>query len=315
MARRPGFVGIDVAQAWLDVAVRPGGDTWRVAHDGGGIAAIVAELAARHPTLIAREATGGREALLALELGLAGLPVAVVNPRQVRDFARATGQLAKTDRLDAAVLAHFAEAVRPPPRSLPDPALRELQALVTRRRQVHEMLTAERNRRQTAVPALHPAIDEVIAVLGRQLGELDRALRHALRTSPLWQAESTLLQSVPGVGPVLTATLIAGLPELGHRSGKEIAALVGVAPLACDSGGHAGPRHIWGGRAHVRAVRSMATLVATVHNPVIAATDAHLLTAGKRKKVALTACLRKLLSILNAMVRDGAPWQPALHGA
>lgn len=302
------FVGIDVSQARLDVAVRPSGAVWQVANDETGLAALGARLTALHPTLIVLEATGGLEALAALDLGTVGLPVAVVNPRQVRDFARATGQLAKTDRLDAQAIAHFAEAVRPEPRPLPDASARELQALVARRRQVQAMLVAERNRHRTALAAVRPLIEEVIAVLAGQVGALDRDLARALRESPLWHEQARVLRSVPGVGPVLTATLLASLPELGTLDRKQIATLVGVAPLARDSGTHQGPRRIWGGRAQVRATLYMAALRATVVNPVIRTFYARLLAAGKKKKVALTACMHKLLIILNAMLRDGSCW-------
>ena len=315
MSAAPCFVGIDVSQARLDVAVRPSGALWQVANDEAGLAELGARLAALRPTLIVLEATGGLEALAALDLGTAGLPVAVVNPRQVRDFARATGQLAKTDRLDAQAIAHFAEAVRPVPRPLPDERARELQALVARRRQVQAMLVAERNRRRTALAEVRPLIDEVIAVLAAQVGGLDRELARALRESPLWQAPERVLRSVPGVGPVLTATLLASLPELGTLDRKRIATLVGVAPLARDSGKHQGPRRIWGGRAQVRATLYMATLRATVVNPVIRAFYARLLAAGKKKKVALTACMRKLLLILNAMLRDRTLWKEVVAHA
>jgi transposase len=307
------FVGIDVSKDWLDVAVRPGGEPWRESNDATGIAAVVARLAKLAPTLVVLEASGGCEALVALELGTAGLALAVVNPRQVRDFARAIGQLAKTDRLDAAVLAHFAEAVRPEARPLPDAQTRELQALVTRRRQLQELLVAERNRRRVAPAILHASLDEHIAWLRARVAELDRDLTRMLHASPLWQAEERLLRSVKGVGPVTAATLIACLPELGTLNRQGIAALVGVAPLARDSGKHKGERHIWGGRAHVRSVLYMAALVASRANPVIQPFYERLVATHK-KKVALTACMRKLLVILNAMKRDGTRWDPT-HAA
>jgi len=309
MAAAPVFVGIDVAKHHLDIAVRPGADEpWRVAHDDAGIAALLARLATRRPTLIVLEATGGLEALVAAELATAGLPVAIVNPRQVRDFARASGRLAKTDRLDAQAIAHFAEALRPVPRPLPDDDARDLAALVARRRQVQGLLVAERNRRATARPVVRRQIDEVIALGERQVKALDRELARAIQRSPLWQAKAALLLSVPGVGPIVTATLLAGLPELGTLDRKRIATLVGVAPLARDSGRQQGSRRIWGGRAPVRAVLYMATLTAIRTNPVIRAFYQRLLAAGKKRKVALTACMRKLLLILNAMLRDGTAW-------
>jgi transposase len=305
------FVGIDVASEWLDLAIRPGGAIWRVANDADGVAAAVARLTEVAPTLIVLEATGGYETLVALELGSVGLPVAVVNPRQVRDFARATGQLAKTDRLDAAILARFAAAVRPEPRPLPDDERRELQALVARRRQLQAMATAERNRRRTAPAVLHASLDEHLAWLDRQVDDLDRTLTRTLRASPLWRAEADLLRTVKGVGPVLAATLIADLPELGTLDRKRIAALVGVAPLARDSGARHGARRIGGGRGDVRAVLYMATLSAIRYNPAIPTFHARLIAAGKQPKVAITACMRKLLTILNAVKRDRAVWDPA----
>ncbi len=310
MVKQLRYVGIDVAKAWLDVAVGATGEPWRVTTDEAGIAAVVARLGGGPPTLVVLEATGGLEAVVAVELAAAGVAVAVVNPRQVRDFARATGQLAKTDRLDARVLARFGEAVRPAARPLPDAATRELQALVARRRQVQAMLVAERNRRSVALPVVRLAIDEVIALLRRQVADLDRELARALRRSPLWRAEEELLRSVPGVGPVLAATLVAGLRELGTLDGKQIAALVGVAPLARESGRRTGPRRIWGGRAHVRAALYMATLSAVRWNPPVRALYERLLAAQRPTKVALTACMRKLLVILNAVVRDGTRWDP-----
>lgn len=313
MSTRHPFVGIDVAKDHLDVASRPGDAPWRVAHDRAGIAELVARLSRLRPRLVVLEATGGLETLVALELGTAGVPVAVVNPRQVRDFARATNVLAKTDRLDARVLAHFAEATRPVPRPMPDAATRELQALVSRRQDLQGMLVAERNRRSGAHPTLQAALDEHIAWLRRQVDDLDRTLDQTLRASPLWRAQDDLLQSVKGVGPVLSATLLAGLPELGTLDRHAIAALVGVAPFARESGRQAGQRHIWGGRAQIRAPLFMATLAAVRSNPVIHACYARLVDAGKPHKVALVACMRKLLTILNAMVRDGTHWQPALQ--
>lgn len=304
------FVGIDVSEDWLDVAVRPDGTTWRTANDAEAIAALVTRLSPLTPTLVVLEATGGCEAPVALEFGLAKLPVAVVNPRQVRDFARATGQLAKTDRLDAAILAHFAEAIRPAPRPLPDEATRKLQALVARRRQLQGMLVAERNRRRVAEDAIRPSLDEHIAWLRQRVADLDDELARELQSSPLWRAEADLLRSAKGVGPVLAATLIADLPELGTLNRQQIAALVGLAPLARDSGKHRGQRHIWGGRGDIRAVLYMATLSAVRHNPPIQVFYDRLIDHGKPFKVAITACMRKLLVTLNALKRDGALWDP-----
>ena len=308
-------VGIDVSAAGLDVAARPGGAAWAVANDEAGAAALVARLRGLAPALVVLEATGGLELPAVGALAAAGLPVAVVNPRQVRDFARATGTLAKTDRLDAAVLARFAEAVRPAPRPLPDADARELAALLARRRQVVEMLTAERNRRRAAAGRVRAQIEAHLAWLAGQLDELDRELAAAVRASPAWRAKEDLLRGVPGVGPVLALTLLAGLPELGRLDRRGIAALAGVAPLNRDSGALRGKRAVWGGRAPVRAALYMAAVVAARHNPVIRAFYGRLVAAGKPKKVALTACMRKLLTILNAMLRDGAPWEAARHTA
>lgn len=255
------------------------------------------------------EATGGFEHVIVAAVASAGLPVVVANPRQVRDFGRAIGQLAKTDRIDAALLALFAERVRPEPRPLPDAAAQALEAVLTRRRQLLEMLTAERNRLGFArAPQIRRGIQQHIRWLERQLVDVDRDLAHAIQASPVWRATEDLLRSVPGIGPIVSRTLIGELPELGRLSRKQIAALVGVAPLARDSGTLRGKRLIWGGRAAVRAVLYMGALVATRHNPVIRAFYQKLRTAGKPAKVALTACMRKLLVILNAMVRTETPW-------
>jgi len=302
------FVGVDVSQAHLDVALRPSGETWHVAHDEPGIAALGARLRDLRPALVVLEATGGVEVPLVGALAAAGLPVAVVNPRQIRDFARATGKLAKTDRLDAVALARFAEAVRPEPRPIPDAAARALAALLARRRQVLAMLVAERSRRRVATPTLRLDLDEHIAWLAARLERLEGELAAAVRASPVWRAREDLLRSVKGVGPVLATTLLAELPELGRLDRKRIAALVGVAPFNRDSGTLRGRRTVWGGRAAVRAALYMATLSAAHTNPVLQAFYARLVAAGKAKKVALTACMRKLLVILNAMLRDGAPW-------
>src|SRR5262245_27888947 len=261
------------------------------------------------------EATGGLELPLLAALGSAGLPVVAVNPRQVRDFAKAVGKLAKTDALDARVLAHFADAVRPAVRPLPDAATQALTALVTRRRQLVEMLTAEQNRRRTAPAAIRADIQAHIAWLQGRLKGLDQDLDRALRSSPLWREHEDLLRSVPGIGPVVTATLVAELPELGTLGRKQIAALVGVAPLNRDSGTLRGKRTVWGGRATVRAALYMAALVGTQRNPVLRALYQRLLAAGKLKKVALTACMHKLLTILNALMKHRTRWAPSLSVA
>jgi transposase len=305
------FVGIDVAKAHLDVAIRPSGESWRTANEPAAIAELVERLGALAPAIVVLEATGGFEWAPAAALGAAGLPVVVVNPRQVRDFARATGKLAKTDRLDAQVLAHFADAIRPEPRALPDDTSRMLAALVARRRQLVEMLTTERNRRQTAPAALQFELDEHIAWLEQRLQRLDRDLEQRIRQSPLWRAKDDLLRSVKGVGPVLSATLLIELPELGTLNRKRIAALVGVAPFARDSGTLQGKRTCWGGRTAVRAALYMGALVASRHNPVLRRLYERLVRAGKPKKLAIVACMHKLLLILNAVLRNQTPWEPS----
>jgi transposase len=304
------FIGIDVAKAQLEFAGRPSGVTGTVPNEDAGIDALVEQLQARAPTLIVLEATGGYEAAVVAALAMAGLPVVVANPRQVRDFARATGQLAKTDAIDAQVLALFAERVRPVPRSLPDEAAQALDALLTRRRQLIGMLTAERNRLLIARSAVRRDLQQHIRFLERRLRAADDDLHSAVKVSPVWRVKDDLLQSVPGVGRVVSLTLLAELPELGRVSHKEIAALVGVAPLNRDSGTLRGKRLVYGGRAPVRAALYMAALVASKCNPAIRVFYRRLRAAGKPAKVALTACMRKLLTILNAIARDGAPWQP-----
>jgi transposase len=305
----PCFVGIDVSRDWLDVAVRPAGEGWRVANDEAGIEALVAGLRELPPTGVVLEATGGLEAPVAAALAEAGLPVAVVNPRQARDFAKATGQLAKSDALDARMLAHFAEAIRPALRPLPDAEQQRLAALLARRRQVVAMLVAERQRLSRALLAVRPRVEAHIVWLEAELAGLDGDLDAAIQASPVWRARADLLRSVPGVGPVLARTLLAALPELGRLDRKQIAALVGVAPLARESGRLRGRRGIWGGRAEVRRVLYMATVVAVRHNPLIAAFYARLIAAGKPPKVALVACMHKLLLLLDAIARSGQPWR------
>jgi transposase len=310
------FIGIDVARDSLEVVSRPAGEHWQVANDLAGIAALLPRLRALRPTLIVLEATGGLELPLLAAIGSAGLPVVAVNPRQVRDFAKAIGKLAKTDAIDAQVLAHFADAVRPDVRPLPDAATQALGALVTRRRQLVEMLTAEENRRKTAPTAIRADIQAHIAWLHKRLKGVDKELSQAVRTSPLWREQEDLLRSVPGIGPVVSVTLLADLPELGTLDRKQIAALVGLAPLNRDSGTMRGKRTIWGGRATVRAALYMAALVGSRRNPVLRALYTRLLAAGKTKKVALTACMRKLLTILNALLKHRTRWlQPAPAGS
>jgi len=310
MSETPIFVGIDVAKAQLAMALRPTGERWCVANDEASITALVGQLHAVQPTLIVLEATGGYQRAVVAALAAAGLPIVVANPRQTRDFANATGLLAKTDALDARALAHFAEAVRPTPRPLPEAQTADLQALLTRRRQLVAMRTAELNRLSMAPGRLRAEIEAHIAWLDQRLAALDDDLDTTLRASPVWREREALYRSVPGIGPVCARTLVLDLPELGTLTRQRIAALVGVAPFNRDSGTLRGHRTIWGGRAHVRATLYMGTLTAVRHNAVLKAFYERLVAAGKAKKVALTACMRKLLTILNAMVKHQTPWQP-----
>lgn len=302
------YVGIDVSKASLEIALRPAGDDWSATNDEVGIATVVSRLQELSPALVVLEASGGLEMPLVGSLAAVGLPTAVVNPRQVRDFAKATGKLAKTDAIDAKVLAHFAEAIKPSARPLPDEQSRILEATLQRRRQVIEMLTAERNRLENAPKPLSERIAAHILWLEQELANLDGQLEQAIRQSPLWREKEDLLRSVPGVGPVMATTLLADLPELGQLNRKQIAALVGVAPLNRDSGALRGKRTIWGGRAKVRAALYMAIISAIRYNPIIKSFYGRLLVAGKVKKVAIVACMRKLLTILNAMMKDHTCW-------
>jgi transposase len=303
------FVGVDVAKAHRDIALRPTGERWSVTHDDAGIATLVVRLLAVQPTLMGLAATGGYQRAVVAALAAAGLPV-VVNPRHARDFAKATGPLAKTDALDARALAHFAEAVRPTPRPLPDAQADERRALLARRRQLVGLRTAEPNRLGSAPPRLQPDIQAPLTWLNTRLAALDDDLDTTLRASPVWRERAELLRSVPGIGPVWARTLLRDLPELGTLSRQQLAALVGVAPLNRDSGTLRGSRTIWGGRASVRATLSMSTLVAVRYNPVLKAFYERLRAVGKAATVALTACMRKRLTILNAMVKHHTPWQP-----
>ncbi len=311
MKREEPSVGIDVSKSFLDVSLYPSGKTWQIEYSPLCIAALTEELADLAPAVVVVEATGGLEMSLTAALGVAGLPVTVVNPKRVRDFARATGRLAKTDKLDAQVLAQFGAMVQPQIRPLPDAAHQELRALVTRRQQLLEMITAERNRLRRTTPGIQHRIEVNIQFLKEQLKELDRDLADFLKSSPLWQEEARLLRSVPGVGPVVTATLIARLPELGSLNCKQVAALVGVAPFNRDSGAFRGKRKVWGGRGALRTALYMATLVATRRNSVLQAFYQRLCAAGKPKKVALIACMRKMLVILNSMIKHHRTWDPA----
>lgn len=310
------WIGIDVAKAWLDVADTAGTAVRRFANDADGIAALLAEVAESRPRLVVLEATGGHETVVAAALAGAGLPVAVVNPRQVRDFARATGRLAKTDALDAQTLALFAARIQPPVRPLPVTTTQEMAALLVRRRQFLEMRTAELNRRPSLAERFLPAWETHVAWLTAQIRALDEELDQTLRQSPVWREKETLLRSIPGIGPVVARTLLGELPELGTLDRQQVAALAGLAPLNCDSGARSGTRHIWGGRAPVRAALYMAAISATRFNPAIRPLYERLRAQGKPVKVALVACMRKLLIIANAVVRDGVPWRADLvHGA
>lgn len=305
-------IGIDVSKDRLDGYVLPQAQAFSVARDAEGVSALVARVGELKPGLVVLEATGGFEQVVAAALAGAGLPVVVVNPRQIRDFARAIGRLAKTDRIDAQVIALFAERVRPEVRPLSDDQTRLLDELVTRRRQVIEMIVAEGNRaRLLESRRLKKRIEHHRSVLQDELTEIEQELDDTIRGTPIWRETEDLLKSVPGVGDNLARTLIAELPELGTLDRRKIAALVGVAPFNRDSGSLRGRRTVWGGRATIRAALYMAALVASRHNPVIAAFYKHLCAAGKPKKLALTACMRKLLTILNAIIRDRKPWQTA----
>lgn len=306
------YIGIDISQDYLDVASSEA-TSWRLRYDTTGIDELLTWMQAIEVDLVVLEATGGLEHALAADLATAGFSVAIVNPRQVRDFARATGRLAKTDRIDAEILALFAERLRPEARRLPDQARRALAALVARRRQLSDMLQAEKNRLRRADGVVVPDIEAHIAFLSARLDQTTEALRETIEASPLWRTGDDLLQSMPGIGPVVSATLVAELPELGQVSPQEIAALVGVAPFNCDSGQRRGQRAIWGGRASVRRALYMATLGAVRYNPVLRAHYEQLVARGKAKKVALVACMRKLLVWLNAMLRDGQPWNAQIH--
>lgn len=304
------FVGIDVSKDTLAVAVAPGGEVFELANTAAGIEEALERVQRLGPALVVVEATGGLETALAVRLAAAGVPIAVVNPRQVRDYARATGQLAKTDRIDARVLADFARAVRPQVRPLKDEATRQLDELVTRRRQLISMRVQEWQRLGQAPQRLHQDLKGHIAWLDRRIGRIDTELTARLRSSEAWRVKDDLLRSIPGVGPVLSTTALAKVPELGTLDHKAMAKLIGVAPLAADSGKHRGARRTWGGRADVRAVLYMATVSALGCNPVIKAFAARLKQAGKEPKVIIVACMHKLLKIMNAMVKNNTPWNP-----
>jgi len=304
------WVGIDVAKDELVVAVRPSGHQWTVPQTPAGHRRLARLLTAAQPERVVLEATGGYERALARVLHAAGLPVAVVNPRPVRQFARATGRLAKTDRIDAAVLAHFAEVIRPGVRPPVDAATEEFEALLDRRRQIQEALTAERQRLPLVPPLIQRRIRAHVRWLEKELAELNRELEDRLQHDPVWRERAAVLQAVPAIGPVCAATLLARLPELGQLSHRQIAALVGVAPFTHDSGHLRGKRRISGGRGEIRRVLYMAALQGARVNPVLRPFYQRLVAAGKPKKVALVACINKLLHLLNAMVTQGRPWTP-----
>jgi transposase len=312
------FVGIDVSKDSLDVQIDPCEEqAWQhLAYDEAGIAGLAKRLFALAPALIVLEATGGLETRLASELVAHGLPVAVVNPRQVRDYARCTGELAKTDRIDARVLCAFARAIRPPARAIADTATRELAELLARRRQLVEMRMQETQRTHTAASkAAQKSLKAHIAWLDKRISEIDGDLRTRLRESDAWRAKDDLLRSIPGIGDVNSFTMMARCPELGQLNRREISKLVGVAPLACDSGKYRGKRRIQGGRFDVRKTLYMAAISAMRHNEAIKEFSQRLKAAGKPSKVVIVACMRKLLTIMNVIIKTGQPWQPALHVA
>ena len=302
------FVGIDVGKDVLFVAIRPFGDNLEIANREDGIVDLVKRLRFLRPTLVVMEATAGYETPVAVAIYRAGIPVVISNPRLVRSFARATGHLAKTDKIDAGVIAHFAELIRPEPRRLEDPDEERLGRLVKRRKQLLRMIVMEKNRVAKGVPEVRKEIQKHLDWLAKDLERIDQALNDFIQSSPIWSAKNDLLQSVPGIGKIGAQAIISDLPELGTLNRKQIASLVGVAPLNRDSGNFKGRRSIWGGRAHIRTVLYMVAVVASRCNPVIKEFYERLCKAGKPKKVALTACIRRLLAILNAMMRNGTRW-------
>lgn len=312
------FAGIDVSKEKLDVAVR-GREVrgWTVRYDEAGVQALVEELRELEPTLLVLEATGGHETHVVAALATAGIALAVVNPRQVRDFAKAMGELAKTDAIDARILALFAERIRPEVRALRDDETRELDALMSRRRQLIDIRVGERNRLYQAAPIVRGSIADHIAWLDARIGEVDAELQDRIQKSSVWREKDRVLRSAPGIGPTASASLLAGVPELGRLSRQQVSKLVGLAPLNHDSGKWRGQRRIWGGRSDVRRVLYMATLSAVRHNRIIQEFYQRLVARGKLKKVALVACMRKLLTILNRMLKDNTMWNPAfaLHDA
>lgn len=309
------FVGIDVSAQRLDVAVLPGGNHFTLANSDSGIASLVGRLGDLHPQIVVLEATGGYEIPVAYALAEANLPVVIMNPKVLRHFAKSTGKLAKTDKLDAQVLAHYAQAIQPPVRPLKDQQQAGLAALMSRRRQLRDMIVMEQNRRRTTTPRVRGNIDQHLAYLRQLLKDLDQDIQDAIRRTPLWHEKAAILQSFGGVGPKVSASLIADLPELGSLPGTKASALAGLAPMNRDSGLYRGKRKIQGGRPAVRQALYMAALSAARHNPVIRAFYQRLRQAGKPPKVALTACMRKILVILNAMLKNRTYWNPQLPQA
>lgn len=305
------YAGIDVSKECLDLAVLPSGEKKRYSNDEAGITKLTAKLKKLSPVLVVMEPTGGLEMPLAAALTLESIKTAVVNARQVRDYARATGKLAKTDKIDALVMAEFASVIKPPVREFRDEETEEIKSIMSRRRQLLEMLTAEKNRLAIARKSLKSKILSHIEWLKKEIADIDADLRQRIEESPIWRVKDNLLQSIPGVGKVLSATLLAELPELGKLNRRQIAALVGVAPYNRDSGKMRGKRSVWGGRASVRSVLYMATLVSTRFNPVISSFYQRLLEKGKAKKVALVACMRRLLTIMNAILKTQKAWNYA----
>lgn len=312
MSVPPVWIGIDVAKAWLDVAWAGERSVQRFANDAAGVAELVVRLHEQPPQRVVLEATGGYERLAVTALEAAGLAVAVVNPLQVRHFARSTGKLAKTDALDAQMLALFGERMQPEPRPQPEATSQEVASLLTRRRQLVEIQTSERNRRATTPAHLLPGLEEHLHWLDEQIAALDREVQETVAEDPAMQAKASVLRPIPSIGPVVAATLVGFLPELGTLDRRQIAALVGVAPLNRDSGQRRGGRRIWGGRGTVRAMLYMATVSGIVHNPLLKSLFDRLCARGKPTKVAMVACMRKLLTIANAMLRDGTVWSPQL---
>jgi transposase len=303
------YAGIDVSKDFLDVVILPTGEASRYNNDETGIEQIVTKLKTLSVKGIVMEPSGSYETAVGLALWANNLPISIVNARQVRDYARATGILAKTDRIDAAVMAEFAERVKPPVRPLGDADAMDLKAMMKRRQQLKDMITAELNRKNMAPKAIKPNIQAHIDYMKKELGELDKDLRKRIEASPIWKVKDNLLQSIPGVGMVLSATILANLPELGRLNRRKIAALVGVAPFSRDSGCKKGQRSIWGGRAAVRKVLYMAAIASTRYNPVIKDFYERLVSRGKAKKVALVACMRRLLTIMNTILKTKTAWQ------